>query len=159
MYKLIFLFLFCTQVLSAQNEWQQDLLNQVNTLRQKGCKCGSKNYAATTALTWDSKLELAANNHAVDMKTKRYFSHTSRNGKDFAHRIEAAGYRWGRSGENIAEGQPDVNTVFKDWKKSPTHCKNMMSPEFRNMGAARSGDYWVQDFGTLMENPPKRKKK
>jgi uncharacterized protein YkwD len=142
----------------AQNAWQTDLLQQVNALRQKGCRCGNKNYAATTALTWNNKLELSSNNHATEMKIKDYFSHTSRNGNGFAERIEAAGYNWGRCGENIATGQLSVNEVFTAWRKSPSHCKNMMNPEYKEMGAARSANYWVQDFGTQLAPPPKRKK-
>lgn len=141
----------------AQNAWQTDLLAQVNALRQKGCRCGNRNYAATTALTWNSQLELASNKHATDMNNKRYFSHTSRNGNGFAERIEAAGYNWGRSGENIAEGQLSVQEVFTAWRKSTPHCKNIMSPNYKEMGAARSGNYWVQDFGTLLEPVAKKK--
>lgn len=142
----------------AQNTWQADLLQQVNALRQQGCRCGNQNYASTTALAWNSRLELSSNNHATDMNSKRYFNHTSRNGNGFAERIEAAGYNWGRCGENIAEGQLSVNEVFTAWRKSPSHCKNMMSPNYKEMGAARSGNYWVQDFGTLLVPLPKKRK-
>ena len=136
--------------LQAQNAWQQQLLQEVNTLRQTGCRCGSKKFVPVPVLTWSTQLELAANNHAIDMNTKHYFDHRSRNGNSFAERIEAAKYHWERCGENIANGQKTASEVFSDWKKSPSHCKNMMSPEFKEMGAARSGNYWVQDFGRLM---------
>jgi uncharacterized protein YkwD len=132
----------------AQNAWQNDLLTEVNAIRQKGCRCGNKNYPAAPALTWNNRLELASNNHAVDMNTNRYFKHNSRNGDGFAERISAAGYNWSRVGENIANGQRSVSEVVTAWRKSPSHCKNMMKAEYKEMGVARSGNYWVQDFGT-----------
>lgn len=146
--KLLLFMLFGVYALNAQNAWQTELLNKVNELRKKGCKCGSKYYPPAVPLVWNAQLELAASNHAIDMTTKNYFSHKSKNGDSFAERIEAVGYNWVRSGENIAYGQASVNEVFLDWKKSPTHCKNMMNKEFREMGLARNGIYWVQDFGT-----------
>ncbi len=145
-------------VAQSQNAWQQDLLNQVNALRQKGCRCGNKNFPTTKVLTWNNDLELSSSNHAIDMDVKRYFSHQSPNGDGFAERIEKAGYNWGRSGENIATGQTSVNEVFMAWRKSPSHCKNMMNAEFKEMGAARSSNYWVQDFGTLLEIKPAKKR-
>jgi uncharacterized protein YkwD len=156
-YISIFIFMSFSLFASAQNTWQVDLLAQVNATRTKGCRCGNKNYAAAPALTWNNILELAANNHAIEMDKKRYFSHTSRNGDGFAERIEAAGYNWERCGENIANGQLTVKEVVLDWFKSASHCKNIMNPEYKEMGVARSSNYWVQDFGTLMKPLPKKK--
>jgi len=31
---------------------------------------------------------------------------------------------------------------------SPGHCANIMNKNFREMGVARVGDYWTQDFGS-----------
>jgi len=42
-------------------------------------------------------------------------------------RIEAAGYDWKNTGENIGKGQRDWQTIFDDWVESPGHCKNIMS--------------------------------
>ena len=138
---------------NAQTElWQKQLLQKVNTLRQKGCKCGRKTFPPAPKLTWESRLEQSATSHAVDMYKNKYFEHNSLNGDSYADRIDATGYNWKFSGENIAEGQKDVNEVFKDWFTSRTHCENMMNKDFRNMGAAQVKTYWVQDFGTLLPN-------
>ena len=135
---------------NAQTElWQKQLLQKVNEIRQKGCKCGRKNYPPVPKLTWNNKLEQSANNHAVDMYKNNYFQHNSRNGTNYSQRIEAAGYNWKFSGENIAEGQENANDVFMDWLKSTSHCQNMMNKDFRNIGMANCKTYWVQDFGTL----------
>jgi uncharacterized protein YkwD len=142
--------LFISISASAQTElWQKQLLQKVNETRQKGCKCGKKTYPAVPKLTWNNSLEQSANNHAVDMYKNSYFDHSSLNGASYSERIEAAGYNWKFSGENIAEGQENAKDVFLDWLTSPSHCKNMMEKNFKNMGAARCKNYWVQDFGTL----------
>jgi uncharacterized protein YkwD len=134
----------------AQTElWQKQILQKVNEIRQKGCKCGRKTYPAVPKLSWNSNLEQSANNHAVDMYKNNYFDHNSLNGASYSERIEAAGYNWKFSGENIAEGQENANEAFSDWLKSTTHCQNMMNKSFKNMGVARCKNYWVQDFGTL----------
>ena len=66
-----------------------------------------------------------------------------------------AGYNWLAVGENIAEGAANAEVVVQGWLKSPGHCVNIMSPQFREMGLAyftdfaHKGDiYWAQTFGT-----------
>ena len=98
-------------------------------------------------VSWSNELAQAAAGHSRDMKARKYFSHKSRNGKDPGDRIRAAGYNWRAYGENIAYNYADEQTVVDGWLKSPNHCRNIMNKNFREMGVARSGEYWVQDFG------------
>jgi uncharacterized protein YkwD len=107
---------------------------------------------AAPPLTWNNMLEAAALNHARDMSSKNYFSHTSANGRTMSDRVISAGYTYKgfknfAVGENIAEGQMSVEEVMNGWIKSPGHCKNLMNPSFKEVGAARFNKYWVQDFG------------
>jgi uncharacterized protein YkwD len=78
-------------------------------------------------------------------------------GSSMKERIDYAGYKnWRKIGENIAAGT-NMNLAQKAvdaWIKSPTHCKNLMNPEFTEVGLARVYDtnshykyYWTQDFG------------
>lgn len=104
------------------------------------------------ALTWNEQLESAALSHARDMYRYKYFDHKSRNGKTIRERIEAAGYRLNdlqsySYGENIAAGQRSIEQVMTGWIKSPGHCKNLMNPNFREIGVAQDNYYWVQNFG------------
>jgi hypothetical protein len=37
--------------------------------------------------------------------------------------------------------------VQNGWFKSVGHCKNLMNPDFREVGVAEYQTYWAQDFG------------
>lgn len=123
------------------------MLQLVNEQRQKGCNCGSVYYPPTTTLTWNNQLEAAALTHATDMNANNYFSHTGLDGSSPGDRIRKAGYAWQAYGENIARGYSSEESVMRGWILSEGHCKNIMSPGFREFGAAKVNDYWVQEFG------------
>ncbi len=55
-------------------------------------------------------------------------------GTDFAGRITAAGYSWSAAGENIATGYPTPAAVVAGWMRSTGHCRNILSPAFRDLG-------------------------
>jgi uncharacterized protein YkwD len=124
------------------------LLQLVNDARKKGCNCGNTYYAPAPALTWNDQLEKAAFNHSNDMFRNKYFSHTGSDGSGSGERINDAGYSWRYYGENIAQGYPTEKEVVAGWLSSPGHCSNIMSKNYKEMGVARVGDYWTQDFGS-----------
>lgn len=136
--------------------FQQDLLTRINALRAAGASCGSSGtFPPTTALSWNINLTNAADAHALDMATKNYFSHDSQDGRSFADRITAAGYSWSAAGENIAAGQPTVESVMSAWINSPGHCANLMSASYVHVGVAcrpaastsnSYSRYWVMDL-------------
>jgi len=123
------------------------LLKLVNDQRTAGCNCGLTVMAPVPALSWNNLLAAAAAAHCKDMNTHNFFSHTSSNGNTVTDRVNAVGYKWFALGENIASGQFDEQTVFSAWLKSEGHCKNLMSASFKEMGAAKEGKYWGQNFG------------
>lgn len=53
-------------------------------------------------LNADSRLQDAASAHSLDMAVNNYFSHTGSDNSTPSERIQAAGYNWNFSGENIA---------------------------------------------------------
>jgi uncharacterized protein YkwD len=126
------------------------LLQLVNNARRKGCNCGNTYYPPVAALTWNDQLEKAAYGHSTDMFRKRYFSHTGSDGTGTGERITSAGYNWRFYGENIAQGYSSEKEVVAGWLSSPGHCANIMSKNYKEMGAAKVGDYWTQDFGSPM---------
>ena len=132
---------------SVTSTFSTDMLNAVNALRAKGCNCGGQIMPPVPALKWNPLLEAASLRHAKDMNTAKIFSHTGSDGSTMRIRIDAAGYRWSSIGENIAWGYPTLAAVITGWTNSAGHCKNMMSPTFKELGAAHEGSYWVQDFG------------
>ena len=106
--------------------------------RRRDAGCGS--------LEPDGRLARAAQAHASDMNEKGYFDHVSRDGRRFEQRVRAAGYP--RPGaENIAKGQTSAGQVVKEWMASPSHRSAMLTCAFTTIGVARSGNYWVQEFG------------
>ena len=101
------------------------------------------------------RLDDAAQAHAQDMFTRRYYSHDTPEGKSAMDRIQALGYRARYAGENIARGQYSVDEVMDGWMESKTHREHLLSPIFDDVGfglafGKNPGGYeilWVQNFG------------
>ena len=132
----------------------QRVFDLTNAARTQARTCGTTAYAAAPALTYNSLLERAAQDHAADMASKNYFSHTSLDGRKFSQRITNAGYGWRTAGENIAAGYDTPEALVQGWLQSPGHCANIMNPAFKEIGVGYSygaassyGHYWGQDFG------------
>ena len=131
------------------------VLALVNQARTTPRVCGNRKFNAARPLRWNEQLAAAALAHAEDMARGDYFSHTGRDGSNPAQRVERAGYRYRRTGENIAGGQMQPEAAVAGWIKSPPHCANLMNGAFTEMGAAYAanaksemGVYWAQEFGT-----------
>jgi uncharacterized protein YkwD len=124
------------------------LLKLVNEKRAAGCNCGNKYMPPVPPLVWNDLITAASAKHSKDMDRRSFFSHTSSDGKSLKDRFQIVGYKWMAIGENIAMGQRDEYEVMNSWVKSPGHCMNLMNAGFKEMGAARQGKYWTQDFGT-----------
>ncbi|MEU4221127.1 CAP domain-containing protein [Actinoplanes sp. NPDC026623] len=127
--------------LSPVQQQALDLVNQ--NRRRSGCD----------EVTVDRRLILAANRHAADMARRGYFAHEDTRGERAGDRVEDAGYRWSRYGENIARGQESVFEVVDGWMHSPEHRENILDCKLHQvgLGLAFAGDrtaYWVQDFAT-----------
>ena len=122
------------------------MLQIVNDVRKEGCRCGDTYYNPVAALTWNDQLEAAAYKHSEDMYKKDYFSHIAADGSNGGVRIQKEGYNWLTYGENIAMGPKTEREVVNGWLKSPGHCKNIMNRNFKEMGVAKAGTYWTQEF-------------
>jgi uncharacterized protein YkwD len=144
---LILFILFISNPDSSSADIKQEILFEVNAIRQTGCYCGNIYMPPVKVVKWNSKLEKSAYVHAKDMHDNQYFSHVDRKGKDIGERADAIGYKWSYIGENIAEGQLNVGEVMEDWRKSVTHCTLMMNPNFEEMGVSKVDIVWVQHFG------------
>ncbi|MCI8212212.1 hypothetical protein AUC61_22020 [Pseudomonas sp. S25] len=138
-------------------DWQaegQKLLALINSARAQPQQCGTQALAATTPLTWNPALALAAENHSRGMANNNFFDHMDRDGRMPGDRAELAGYSGRQIGENIAAGQGNVRKVVDGWLASPGHCANLMNPAFHELGAAYAVDpksdagiYWTGVFG------------
>ena len=127
---------------------QTEILDAVNALRALGCTCGNEVFGSTSALSWNDQLEAAAGAHSQDMQAHDFFDHTGSDGSDAGDRILREGYSWMSYGENIAWGYTSVEEVVQGWKESPGHCRLMMDPKFKEMGAVRVSNYWTLTLGS-----------
>ena len=100
----------------------------------------------------DPKLTQAALVHARDMAEHGKMAHEGSDGSTPAQRAERQGYRYVKTGENVAYGQETVESVMRSWMNSPHHKENILG-DFSEIGAARVLDekerpYWSVSFGT-----------
>jgi uncharacterized protein YkwD len=128
-------------------DFRTNMLAAVNKLRASGCRCGGKQMPPVPPLRWNNQLEAAAMRHANDMASNGHFDHIGTDNSEFDDRISATGYKWMEIGENIAFGYDMISTTIQGWINSTSHCKQMMSPKVDELGAAKNGKYWVQEFG------------
>lgn len=162
MKNLIILLLFILSTLSpalaqkslhvSEKDFRDQFLVAINTVRAKGCNCGTTYMRPASPITWNDVLESAAAEHAKDMAKHDYFAHTSADGRTLQDRLFAVGYNYKgfqsyTIGENIAAGQHGITEVITGWFKSVGHCRNLMNPDFKEIGVAEYKYYWVQDFG------------
>ena len=146
---IVLILIFSISLFACASESEENLMLQlVNDARASGYSCGSDYCPPTTPVSWDTTLESVAHDHSLDMYTNKFFSHTGSDGSNPGQRMNRRGYNWKTYGENIALGYQTEEAVIAGWLNSPGHCKNIMNPNFKDMGIAREGNYWTQVFGT-----------
>jgi uncharacterized protein YkwD len=98
--------------------------------------------------TLSPDLTKAAQDHAWFMARTGSFSHFSNGGPD--GRAARHGFG-GLVAENIAMGQPTINSVFQSWRASGGHWSNIISSNRLagfGYGISPSGEkYWVAMYG------------
>jgi len=167
---ILFLFAFTTfkNPTEQKKEVDDDLkevLRLVNELRVEGCYCGNERMPPAAPLIWNEQLAEAAHKHSEDMRNHKNMSHTGSDGSTFYERVLRTGYDPSAVGENVAQGQRTPEVVVMAWQQSPGHCKNMMRPDFTEIGVGKaegegSSDgmpeiYWTQVFAAPMESDKK----
>jgi len=149
---------------SLKNEY----LNAINNARGQNQTCGTTLMSAVPPLTWNDALYKAAYEHTNDMVEQNFVSHdgsgkeTDYTGLDlnraskFNERIQHNGYKYTNVAENITAGSSidTAQQAVQAWLNSEGHCKNLMSPNFTEVGMAhikKTGttytNYWTQNFG------------
>lgn len=121
----IYLFLPFSNFFSAIT--QQNLVNLINQAR------GDNNLPP---ITFDSKLNEAANFKINDMLTNNYFEHTSPIGITPWFWLKKTGYDYAFAGENLAIDFFQTEDVFAAWMQSPAHRANILNPNFNEIGLA-----------------------
>jgi uncharacterized protein YkwD len=133
----------------------QRVLGLINAARAQPRRCGRDRYEAAPPVTMSTTLTAAAALHSLDMAQRGELGHDGSDGSTSGDRMTRAGYGWRGSGENIASGQPDADTVVQGWLDSPGHCATLMEPRFTETGVAfalapgkNPAVYWTQVFAT-----------
>ena len=115
------------------------------------------NGAAT--VTYDARLDAAAQGHADDMVANGYFTHDA-DGNDndgvdtnvVGDRVTAQGYNWVAVGENLAGRQQTEESALTAWENSPDHDAMMNATTLSEfgLGVAGSGNdkRWVLVMAT-----------
>ncbi len=138
----------------ADVEFELAVLEQVNLERARGATCGAEVFGPASPLVMEPRLRCAARVHSLDMATTGFFDHDNPQGQSPFDRMELAGYSFRAAGENIAAGQPSVAEVMGGWMASSGHCRNIMSPDFTQLGVGyvfldgnEYPHHWTQVFG------------
>ena len=124
------------------SSYQQQVLDLVNAERAK---------RGISALTLDSSLSSVATKKSQDMIDKNYFDHTSPTYGSPFDMMKQFGISYRSAGENIAKGQKTPQEVVDAWMNSEGHRKNILNPNFTNLGVGIAKDsnkttYWTQMF-------------
>jgi len=101
-------------------------------------------------------LDTAAYLKAKDMMENGYFAHYSPEGITPWYWLQVSGYGYRMAGENLAIGFVESGQVHSAWMNSSSHKKNILNPNFQEMGIAVLRDNFqgkettlvVQFFGT-----------
>lgn len=147
-----------TQNLSKNNSNQKneseinEMLNLINLERTKN---GIKNLELDKNLVKTSNY--FANYLAKNDVDGSFFDHNEKSGRNPWQRCLDFGYPI-TCGENLAAGQIETETAFEDLMKSQSHRKNILNPQYCQIGISKEenpqsyyGIYWVQNFGRNCE--------
>lgn len=113
-----------------------EFLDAVNQARSVERICGTTPSPAVPPIAWNDNLAMAAYLHSEDMALNGFLDHTGSDGSSPGDRITRQGYVWWVYGENIAVDYRTVSDVMGGWLGSEGHCRNIMNPAFREIGAA-----------------------
>jgi len=144
---IAFLMLISASVVGQPSETSRSrVLNEVNALRKRGCQCGDTYMLPAPPLRWNVKLYEVSRHYARYLYRNKLFSHTTKDGRTLADRLDHLNYKWTHIGENLGQGYDDFYVVFDAWISSPSHCKMLMNPSVTDFGMSKYHDYWVQTF-------------
>lgn len=88
------------------------------------------------------QLDRSARQHSLEMGKDGYFAHSSADGTSFWQRIQhyygSRNHGYWSVGENLLWAAPNVSAghAMKLWIASPEHLRNLMSPQWRQIGVS-----------------------
>ena len=101
-------------------------------------------------LQWSDALAQQARLQSASMMERGFFGHTDPVRGALAARLNAAGIRWRRCGENIfrEQGMDDpADAAVEGWMRSPAHRQSLLDPLFTQTGVgiaiSPDTDYYI----------------
>lgn len=95
----------------------------------------------------NAKLDIVALAQAEYLAGLGQLRHLGPNGERLGVRLQAVGYDYAETAENLAAGPSQAARITVLWLESPGHNQNMLHPGYSEagIGIARAvdGDYWV----------------
>lgn len=103
-------------------------------------------------LAWNPRLQAASQGHSDYMRRTGHMGHEEVDPvrRTILDRMRLVGYM-GRPAENCAQHPGGAGPTFEWWLLSSGHHRNLLLAWHREVGAARAGDWWTQDFGDGQE--------
>lgn len=96
----------------------------------------SRNDSGIESLVENENLVRAAREKAEDMIKNNYFSHNSPTGITPWYWLDKNGYDYKYAGENLALGFSLAEDEHQAWMESPSHRKNILNPNYKEIGVA-----------------------
>lgn len=103
--------------------------------------------AGFNPLSLNLRLCQAAQKHSEEMAKFNYLSHTGYYGSTLISRIQAVHYQFSYLAENIGWNYQTPERALKGWINSHGHYKNLINPNFLEIGIGYSGAFCTQVFG------------
>jgi uncharacterized protein YkwD len=107
----------------------------------------------------EPRLSSTAEHHALDLLTHGLQGHEGSDGSLPPERATRTGYPWILVGENVATGFGSASGVVSGWMASPPHRRNLLTPDFREVGIGwqggngGAGPVWVLVLGRRRAAP------
>lgn len=97
-------------------------------------------------LRFNCRLYNAAQRHTIDMVNSNRISHRGSDGSSVGSRVKRSGYKFSAVAENVAQGQRTPSQVVNSWMNSPGHRRNILNPQYTDIGVGYANNYWTQVF-------------
>jgi len=120
----LFIFLFITLPLGAQESHGGSFLARINDLRQQN---------NLSILSYSQELETVGTQYGLELRTQGRLSHTDVHGQGPAQRVQALVPQYWRVGEILGAGKNNED-ILQAWLQSPSHRKVLLNPDWNKVG-------------------------
>ncbi|KAJ9063182.1 hypothetical protein DSO57_1002916 [Entomophthora muscae] len=126
-----------------------EMLRQINSERRRN---------GVDPLRISKRLTKAALIHSKDQHKQREMVHSGSDGSSVGVRAKRKNYKYRFIAENIHHRTGTTKEIMHDFIKSKKHYYNMLSPKYKDFGAAMYKNYWTQVFGKTLRPRKKHRK-